>query len=94
MFLCCILIKAQKLFIVSSDNKFGVINESGVEIIQAKYASIEEFDKHHLGWAKVCLDGLYGYMDKTGKIIIEPQYRSARLQNLIYLPLISHTSTN
>lgn len=64
LFMCFMFSNAQKLFIVNSDNKYGVINENGVEIIQSKYSSIEEFDKDHLGWAKVSIDGLYGYIEK------------------------------
>ena len=33
----------QQLLITSSDGKYGVINEKGVEIIPAKYSSIENF---------------------------------------------------
>ncbi|MFN9114262.1 MAG: WG repeat-containing protein, partial [Bacteroidota bacterium] len=51
----------QQLFIVNADNKFGVVNENGVEIIAAKYSSIDEFDNIHANWAKVGLDNLYGF---------------------------------
>ncbi len=64
----------QQLFIVNSDNKFGVINENGVEIIPAKYNSVDDFDKIHANWSKVGLNNLYGFIDKKGKIIVEPKY--------------------
>lgn len=62
----------QKLFIVKSDEKFGIINESGVEVIPPKYNAIDEFDKMHPNWAKVELENLYGFVDKSGKIVVEP----------------------
>ena len=55
----------QKLFIVKSDEKFGIINESGVEVIPPKYTSIDDFDKMQPNWAKVELENLYGFVDKT-----------------------------
>ena len=71
----CSVSFAQQLFIVNSDNKFGVVNENGVEIIPAKYTSVDEFDMIHPNWSKVGLDNLYGFIDKTGKIIIEPKFK-------------------
>ena len=65
--LLCTISFGQKLFIVSSDDKFGVINENGVEIIPAKYTSVDDFDKLHPNWSKVGLNSLYGFIDKTGK---------------------------
>ena len=35
----------QKLFIVSSNKKFGLLNENGIEIISTKFSTIEDFDK-------------------------------------------------
>jgi len=70
----CTVSFGQKLFIVSSDDKFGVINENGVEIIPAKYNSVDDFDKVHMNWSKVGLNNLYGFIDKKGKIIVEPKY--------------------
>ena len=67
---------AQKMFIVKSDEKFGIINESGIEIVPPKYNSIEEFDKMHPNWAKVELNNLFGFVDKNGKIVVEPKYQT------------------
>ncbi len=38
----------QKLFIVKADDKFGLINDSGLEVISPKYNSIQEFDRDHV----------------------------------------------
>jgi len=67
---------AQKMFIVKSDEKFGIINESGIEIVPPKYTSIEEFDKMHVNWAKIEVNSLYGFVDKSGKIVVEPKYQT------------------
>ena len=48
----------QQLLITSSDGKYGVINDNGVEIIPAKYTSIDEFGKDHADWTKVCLNNV------------------------------------
>lgn len=65
--------------IVKSDGKYGVIDMKGKEIIPCTHERIYD-----------CSDGMflfytkdenynywYGFLDKTGKIVVEPQYKDA-----------------
>jgi hypothetical protein len=54
----------QQLFIVNSDNKFGVVNENGLK--SSPNTSMTNLITS-ASWAKVGLDNLYGFVDKTGK---------------------------
>jgi hypothetical protein len=72
---------SQKLFIVKSDERFGLINESGIEVIPPKYNSIEDYDKAHPNWAKVELENLFGFVDRNGKIVVEPKYELIKEYN-------------
>lgn len=72
----------QKIFIVKSDEKFGLVNESGILLVPPKYNSIEEFDQSHVNWAKVELDNQFGFIDKTGKIVVDSKYEFIDSYNL------------
>lgn len=44
-------------------------------MIPCTYEDVKIFDSH--GYAAFCQDGKWGYMDKTGKVIVEPSYENA-----------------
>lgn len=52
-------------------NKWGVINEKGLQLLTPKYAKITPFKK---GVANVSITNLLGVVDLQGKIIIQPEY--------------------
>lgn len=57
--------------IVSKNGKFGMINESGQEIVPPQYESISYF----IGaYAKIKENGKFGFIDKSGKVVITPRY--------------------
>ncbi|BDS10805.1 WG repeat-containing protein [Aureispira anguillae] len=56
---------------VKSNNKWGVINEKGLQMLIPKYAKITPFEE---GVAKVSVTDLIGVVDVNGKVIIEPEY--------------------
>ena len=58
---------------VKLDNKYGLIDRKGNEVIPPIYEHIYEFKD---GLAKVCFNGKLGIISLTGEIIIEPNYDS------------------
>ncbi|NJL13520.1 MAG: WG repeat-containing protein [Microscillaceae bacterium] len=57
--------------VVSKNGKFGMINESGQEIVPPQYESVSYF----IGsFAKIKENGKFGFIDKTGKVVIAPKY--------------------
>lgn len=58
---------------VKLDNKYGLIDRNGKEIIPPIYERIYEFKD---GLAEVCFNGKMGIISLTGQLIIEPKYDS------------------
>jgi hypothetical protein len=52
-------------------DKWGVINEQGLQLLIPKYAKIEPFKD---GVANVSITNLLGVVDLEGRVIIEPEY--------------------
>lgn len=72
---------ADVLFMVTQGRRVGWIDRNGKTIIDLKFgndptagASIEDF---HEGLARVMIDKKWGYIDRTGKLAIEPQFEFA-----------------
>ncbi len=59
------------LIIVVKDNKRGLINREGIEIIPPQYDGFWEFSD---GLARVQKDNKYGLVDKTGNEVVELKY--------------------
>lgn len=57
--------------VVQMDNKWGIINQKGIEIIPPKYDQIESFEN---GYAKVRIKGFNGLTNLKGELIVEPDY--------------------
>jgi hypothetical protein len=58
---------------VRINNKFGLINKKGGEVLKPKYDMIEWFSD---GLAAVKQNGKWGFIDKSGKELIKPQFES------------------
>jgi hypothetical protein len=54
--------------------KFGFLNEEKVLVFDIECEYVSSF---HNGYAKVRKNGKYGFIDKTGKYVIEPTYISS-----------------
>ncbi len=57
--------------VVQVDEKWGVINQRGIEIIPPKYDRIESFEN---GYAKVRIQGFSGLSNLKGELIVQPNY--------------------
>ena len=63
---------AKDYIFVELNGKYGLVDETGKEIVECKYDSISR--RFSEGLADVCLNGKWGFIDKTGKEIIECKY--------------------
>lgn len=57
--------------VVQMENKWGIINQMGVEIIPPKYDRISQFEN---GYAKVRIKGFNGLTNTQGEAIVQPDY--------------------
>ncbi|MBQ3145187.1 MAG: WG repeat-containing protein [Clostridia bacterium] len=77
-------------FIVSSDNKYGVISKEGRLIIELKYQEVEIINYYPLLY-KVRLNNKYGILNEEGKIIVNLEYdkigfdESSSLTEAVYI---------
>lgn len=62
------------LVCIRLNDKFGLIDKTGKEVVELKYNSINIFSD---GLAYVNLNGKFGFIDKTGKEVIKPKYNAA-----------------
>ena len=53
------------------NSKYGYVDKSGKEVIEAKYKDASLFSE---GVAAIKIKGKYGYIDKSGKEVIKPKY--------------------
>jgi hypothetical protein len=60
---------------IRKNNEIVYINKKG-EIVIRPEKKLESADPFYDDLASVIIDGLYGFMDKEGKIVIEPKYYS------------------
>lgn len=63
-----------KLALVKYNGKFGYINTQGVFQIEAIYDDADCFSN---GIAPIAIGTLWGYIDSSGKTIVEPQFEAA-----------------
>jgi len=65
--------------VLSKDNKVGFIDSYGEEIVPCKY-DFDKYDKYRFseGRAYVLTGNRYGYIDVTGKVVIDFIYSAAR----------------
>ena len=58
---------------IKIDDKFGIIDSGGNEIIKAKYENLSSFCCNDR-LAKVYIDSLWGYINTKDEIVIEPLF--------------------
>lgn len=61
---------------VLKDGKYYMMNAEGAKISNQAFDQVQPFADG--GLAAVCIDGMWGFADQTGAIVIEPQYEGAR----------------
>ena len=54
------------------NGKYGYVNKDGVVVVNYIYDDATELNRY--GYAAVKKDGLWGCIDHTGKVIVEPTY--------------------
>jgi hypothetical protein len=57
--------------VVQINERWGIINRKGIEIIPPKYDRIDHFEN---GYAKVRIEGFTGLINLKGELIVEPDY--------------------
>jgi WG containing repeat len=68
---------------VKLNDKWGLIDEKGKEIIPMKYQTVSQF--FTFGWASVQLNNKWGFVDTTGKEVIPLKYDAIALSGLFAL---------
>lgn len=64
-------------FIIERNGKYGLLNENGNEVLATDWSMILPI-KSNLMCSRKEANGLIGYIDNTGKFVIDPQYVEAR----------------
>jgi len=64
-------IKDSPAYIVEKRQLFGVVDDSGKEILAPQFTRISSYQNGH---AAVRVNDKYGFVDSTGKFVIKPQY--------------------
>ncbi|MEZ5038318.1 MAG: WG repeat-containing protein [Saprospiraceae bacterium] len=57
--------------VVQINERWGIINRKGIEVIPPKYDRIDHFEN---GYAKVRIEGFNGLINLKGELIVEPDY--------------------
>lgn len=71
------------LFVSKKDGKYGFVDRQGNVVVNYIYDEAKEQNQY--GFAAVKLNGLWGVIDKGGKLVLEPQ---VNLDNNIYIDFI------
>lgn len=71
------------LFVSIKDNKYGFVDSQGNVVVDYTYD--EATEQNQYGFAAVKLNGLWGSIDKTGRLMLQP---SVDLSNNIYIDFI------
>lgn len=71
------------LFVSKKDNKYGFVDSQGNVVVDYIYDEAKEQNQY--GFAAVKLNGLWGSIDKTGKVMLQPV---VNLDNNIYVDFI------
>lgn len=73
---CC----NEGVIFAKKDGKYYMVNNQGVKISNQEFDDAKPFAGN--GPAAVCISGKWGFVDNTGKIVIEPQYEGANSFNI------------
>lgn len=66
------VLSSNTLFLSKKGDKYGFINANGVVVVDYIYDDATE--QNDYGYSAVKLDGKWGAIDSTGKLVVEPQY--------------------
>lgn len=66
------VLKGNTLFLKQENGKYGYVNKKGEKVVDYIYDDATEQNK--FGYAGVQKDGVWGSIDKDGKVVIEPKY--------------------
>lgn len=73
---CC----NEGVIFAKKDGKYYMLNTQGEKISDQAFDDARSFAGS--GPAAVCIEGKWGFIDKTGKVVIEPQYEGANSFNI------------
>ena len=71
------------LFVSKKDGKYGFVDSQGNVVVEHTFDEAKEQNKY--GFAAIKLNGLWGSIDKTGRVVLQPQ---VNLDNNIYIDFI------
>lgn len=71
------------LFVSKKDGKYGFVDSQGNVVVEHKYDEAKEQNQY--GYSAIKLNGVWGAIDKGGKVVLEPQ---VNLDNSIYIDFI------
>ena len=71
------------LFVSKKDGKYGFVDKEGNVVVDYKYDEAKEQNSY--GYAAIKLNGLWGSIDKGGKVVLQPQ---VNLNDSIYIDFI------
>ena len=71
------------LYLSKKNDKYGFVDKAGNVVVDYKYDEAKE--QNSLGFAAIKLNGLWGSIDKSGKIVLQPQ---VNLDESIYIDFI------
>jgi len=77
------ILTANNLFLSKKDGKYGYVNSSGNAAVDYVYDDATEQNAY--GYAAVKQNGVWGAIDKIGKVVLEP---AVNLDNSIYIDFI------
>lgn len=66
------ILTTNEIYRSKQDGKYGYVNKDGVVVVDYIYDDATELNEY--GYAAVKKDGLWGCIDYTGKVIVEPTY--------------------
>ena len=66
------ILKENTIFLSKKDGKYGYVDKKGNQVTEFIYDDATEQNEY--GYVAVKKNGLWGSLDKDGKVIIEPQY--------------------
>ena len=66
------VLSANTLFLSKKGDKYGFVNANGVVVVDYIYDDATE--QNDYGYAGVKLNGKWGAIDSSGKVVVEPQY--------------------
>ena len=66
------VLSANTLFLSKQGDKYGFVNSNGVVVVDYIYDDATE--QNDYGYAGIKLNGKWGAIDSSGKVVVEPQY--------------------